>query len=133
MGVVLAQSVISGCTPHDTISSRIRLLALRSTAPCVFSDFSWPPRDDDGSAAADSNAISLRIPIKHERRAPPSYHSYPTTTIYAPKLALFALALLAATAVANPLERRCGEQGAACGSSAACCANYLCANGAPSR
>jgi hypothetical protein len=52
--------------------------------------------------------------------------------MYAPKLALFALALLVATAAANPLERRCGEQGAACGSNAACCTNYLCANGASS-
>jgi hypothetical protein len=131
---VLAQRVFNGCTPHNMISSRIRVLALRSTAPCVFSEsnFSWPPRDDDGSAAADSNGISLSIPINYVRYAPSSDHPHSTTIMYTPKLALFALALLVATAAANPLERRCGEQGAACGSNAACCTNYLCANGASS-
>jgi hypothetical protein len=56
----------------------------------------------------------------------PSLTFASTPNMYGPKLTLFALALLAATVSANPLERRCGTQGAACSTRADCCANYLC-------
>jgi hypothetical protein len=48
--------------------------------------------------------------------------------MFSPKLAVLALALFASAVAANPLERRCGSQGASCASTS-CCANYICANG----
>jgi hypothetical protein len=48
--------------------------------------------------------------------------------MFSPKFAVLALALFASAVAANPLERRCGSQGASCASTS-CCANYICTNG----
>jgi hypothetical protein len=50
--------------------------------------------------------------------------------MYGPKFVLLALALLATTVVANPLEKRCGQYGASCSVAGGCCANYFCNGGA---
>jgi hypothetical protein len=63
----------------------------------------------------------------------PPLTSISTPSTYTPKLALFALALLAATTAANPLERRCGELGAACTSFKDCCPYSICIPGEGTR